>query len=261
MCSTCCSYTETATGRAMASPASTCGTFTTWPAAITAWPCPTASSSSPCRKPSSGKGRARGRHRRRREPRPCFGERLHLDGSRHPWLPVPRRAATLIAILADATKRHLYAQLRSAESTLAVMSALREVFQTSGLPIALYTDRGLGLRHPRACGKVNLARPTQLGRALRQLGIEHILSYSPQARGRSERLNRTLQGLRQRALPSRAAAPWRCSSEPTRGARAPPTGSFLRVYDPPSPRKYDLRERSRGPPGRRRGSGAHGLRA
>jgi hypothetical protein len=95
----------------------------------------------------------------------------------------------------DATKRLLYAQLWPAESTAAVMSALRGVFQAHGLPIALYTDRaGSAFYTPRAGGKVDLTRPTQLGRALSRLGIEHIPSYSPQARGRSERLNRTLQG-------------------------------------------------------------------
>jgi hypothetical protein len=142
------------------------------------------------------KGRPRGRHRRRREPRPCFGELLHLDGSRHAWLARrPTEQQTLIAVLDDATKRLLYAQLWPAETTAAVMSALREVFETYGLPIALYTDRaGWAFYTPLAGGKVDLTRPTQLGRALARLGIEHIPSYSPQARGRSERLNRTLQG-------------------------------------------------------------------
>jgi transposase len=142
------------------------------------------------------KGRARGRHRRRREPRPCFGELLHLDGSRHAWLArCPTERQTLIAVLDDATKRLLYAQLWPGETTEAVMTALREVFHTHGLPIALYTDRaGWAFSTPTAGGKVDLTRPTQLGRALSRFGIEHIPSYSPQARGRGERLNRTLQG-------------------------------------------------------------------
>ena len=142
------------------------------------------------------KGRQRGRHRRRREPRPCFGELLHLDGSPHAWLALrPTERQTLIAVLDDATKRLLYAQLWPAESTLAVMNAVHDVFQTYGLPIALYTDRaGWAFYTPSAGGKVDPSRPTQLGRALDRLGIEHIPSYSPQARGRGERLNRTLQG-------------------------------------------------------------------
>ena len=88
------------------------------------------------------KHRARGRHRRRREPRACFGELLHLDGSPHAWLAlVPELRATLIAVVDDATKRLLYAQLEVAESTQTVMQALRTVFTTWGLPMALYTDR------------------------------------------------------------------------------------------------------------------------
>lgn len=142
------------------------------------------------------KGRARGRHRRRREPRACFGELLHLDGSRHAWLRrCPEEQQTLIAVLDDATKRLLYAQLWPSETTEAVLTALRTVFAAQGLPVALYTDRaGWAFHTPQAGGKVDRTRLTQVGRALAQLGIEHIASYSPQGRGRSERLNRTVQG-------------------------------------------------------------------
>ena len=142
------------------------------------------------------KGRARGRHRRRREPRPCFGELLHLDGSRHAWLRLcPAEQNTLIAVLDDASKRLLYAQLWAAETTEAVMTALRAVFAAHGLPVALYTDRaGWAFHTPQAGGRVDRTRLNQIGRALAQLGIEHIASYSPQGRGRSERLNRTVQG-------------------------------------------------------------------
>src|SRR5438552_5354114 len=74
------------------------------------------------------KRRARGRHRRRREPRPCFGELLHLDGSPHAWLArCPDQRQTLIAVLDDATQRLLYAQLWSAETTTTMMSALGDV--------------------------------------------------------------------------------------------------------------------------------------
>jgi hypothetical protein len=143
------------------------------------------------------KRRARGRHRRRREPRPCFGELLHLDGSRHRWLAlVPEQYLTLIAVVDEATKQILYAQLSDGgESTAAVMTALRHVRVTWGLPMALYTDRAHWAAHtPVAGGKADRTKLTQVGRALAQLGIEHILGYSPQARGRSERMNGTLQG-------------------------------------------------------------------
>ena len=145
------------------------------------------------------KRRARGRHRRRREPRPCFGELVHLDGSRHRWLAlVPEVRHTLIAILDDATKRLLYAQVvadEAGEGTEVVMTALWEVLGTYGLPGALYTDRaGWAVYTPTSGTAPDRSKPTQVGRALAKLGIEHIVGFSPQARGRSERANGTLQG-------------------------------------------------------------------
>jgi transposase len=141
------------------------------------------------------KFRARGRHRRRREPRACFGELLHLDGSVHPWLAlVPEARSCLIAIPDDATNQVLHAALYRSESTAAVMTALAAVFRTHGLPIALYTDRAKwAFFTPKAKGPVDKTQLTQVGRALQRLGVEHIPAYSPQARGRSERLNRTFQ--------------------------------------------------------------------
>lgn len=142
------------------------------------------------------KRRARGRHRRRREPRACFGELLHLDGSPHAWLALcPEQRQTLIAVLDDATKRLLYAQLWPAETLQAVLYALAEVVATWGLPLALYTDRaGWAFHTPTAGGPVDRDQLTHVGRALARLGIDHIGAYSPQARGRGERVNRTLQG-------------------------------------------------------------------
>ena len=141
------------------------------------------------------KHRARGRHRRRREPRACFGELLHVDGSPHSWLALaPELRATLIAVLDDATGQVRYGQLWPYETTQAVMTALRAVITTDGLPMAVYTDRAKWAFHtPCAKGPVDKAHLTQVGRALAVLGIEHIPAYSPQARGRSERLNRTVQ--------------------------------------------------------------------
>jgi len=141
------------------------------------------------------KRRPRGRHRLRREPRACFGEMLHLDGSPHAWLTLaPDERQTLIAVVDDATKRVLYAQLRDTESTETVMVALQTICTEHGLPMALYTDRaGWAFYTPKAGGAVDKTKLTQVGRALKRLGVEHIPAYSPQARGRSERLNRTFQ--------------------------------------------------------------------
>jgi transposase len=141
------------------------------------------------------KHRARGRHRRRREPRACFGELRHLDGSVHEWFTLdPDARPCLIAVSDDATKRVLQAAFYPSESRQAVMTSLAAVLRTEGIPMARDTDRAHWAFHtPQANGPVDQRRLTQVGRALARLGIEHIPSYSPQARGRSERLNRTFQ--------------------------------------------------------------------
>ena len=141
------------------------------------------------------KRRPRGRHRLRRPPRECLGEMLHLDGSLHAWLALrPEERQCLVVVVDDATRRLLYAQLCAHEGTEPVLAALRAVVSGHGVPQALYTDRaGWAAHTPKSGGPVDRDAPTQVGRALARLGVEHILAYSPQARGRSERLNRTLQ--------------------------------------------------------------------
>src|SRR3982751_1134070 len=88
-----------------------------------------------------------------------------------------------------------YAQLVEAESTRSVMAALREVIETRGLFCSLYSDRaGHFFVTPKRGERVDAGRPTQVGRALQELGIQMIPAYSPQARGRMERSYRTWQG-------------------------------------------------------------------
>jgi transposase len=142
------------------------------------------------------KRKARGRHRRRRERRACFGEMLHIDGSRHAWLSLlGEEKQTLITVVDDATSRLLYAQLWPEESTQAVLTALREVVGHYGIPAAIYTDRASwAFETPKASQAVSKTHLTQVGEVLKRLGVEHIPSYSPQARGRVERMNGTLQG-------------------------------------------------------------------
>src|SRR5215470_4866369 len=115
--------------------------------------------------------RPRGRHRLRREPRACFGEMLHLDGSLHTWLALfPQEKQTLVAVVDDATRRLLYARLDASESSQAVMRALGAVIREHGLPMALYTDRaGWAVHTPRAGAAYDHDRPTQVGRALKRL--------------------------------------------------------------------------------------------
>jgi transposase len=140
------------------------------------------------------KARKRGVHRRRRERRPLPGMLLHIDGSHHQWFQ-DERWYDLIVILDDASSEIYYAQLVDEESTTTVMAAVREVIERKGLFCALYSDRGSHFwLTPKAGGKVDPHRVTQLGRALRDVGVQMIPAYSPQARGRSERSFSTWQG-------------------------------------------------------------------
>ena len=140
------------------------------------------------------RGRKRGVHRRRRERRPLPGMLLHIDGSHHRWFQ-DERWYDLLVILDDATSAIYYAQLVEEESTLTVMAPLREVIERQGLFCALYSDRGSHFwLTPKVGGKVDAHRLTQVGRALREVGVRMIPAYSPQARGRSERNFATWQG-------------------------------------------------------------------
>jgi transposase len=137
----------------------------------------------------------RGKHRKKRERRPIPGMMLHIDGSRHRWLPGVDGYYDMIVVFDDATSQVYYAQLVAEESTSTVMSALQQVIQQRGIFCCLYADRGSHLAYtPKAGGPPDRDRRTQLGRALEQLGIELILANSPQARGRCERLFGTWQG-------------------------------------------------------------------
>jgi transposase len=136
----------------------------------------------------------RGVHRRKRPRRPLPGMMLHQDGSRHAWLE-GQPALDLIVTMDDATSEIYSAFLVDEEGTASTFRALLEVIGRHGLPLSLYTDRGSHYFHtPEAGGRVDREQPTQVGRALGQLSVEHIAAYSPQARGRSERLFGTLQG-------------------------------------------------------------------
>jgi len=136
----------------------------------------------------------RRKHRRRRERRPMTGMLLHIDGSKHQWFG-DERWYDLIVILDEANTEIYYAQLVEEESTMTVMAGLREVIQDQGLFCSLYSDRGSHFFvTPKAGQKVDKQRLTQVGRAMKELGIQMIPAYSPQARGRGERSFGTWQG-------------------------------------------------------------------
>ena len=147
------------------------------------------------------KAPGRGKHRKRRARSPLRGMMLHQDGSTHEW--VPGRHWDLIVTLDVATSAHNSMFFVEEEGTASSFRGLAEVIDTQGLPSSLYTDRGSHYWFtPEAGGKVDRERPTQFGRAMRQLGVQMISAYSPEARGRCERMFGTHQG----RLPKELAA-------------------------------------------------------
>jgi Helix-turn-helix domain len=140
------------------------------------------------------KAKRRGAHRKKRVRRPLPGMLLFQDGSTHRWIAALGRDLDLIVTLDDATGEIYSAILVEQEGTMSSFLGLAETIGRHGLFGALYTDRG---GHyfitPKEARKVDKTQLTQVGRALSQLGITHIPSYSPQGRGRMERVFGTLQ--------------------------------------------------------------------
>jgi hypothetical protein len=137
----------------------------------------------------------RSAHRKRRERRPMSGMLLHLDGSTHAWLGPEHPNLDLLVVMDDATSQVYSARFVPQESTLTCMRVLRETIEKMGVFCSLYVDRAMHFVITTKAGqKPDRARKSQIERALDRLGIELICAYSPQARGRSERLWRTWQG-------------------------------------------------------------------
>jgi transposase len=135
----------------------------------------------------------RGAHRRKRPRRPMAGMMLHQDASKHAWL-VGQAALDLVITMDDATSAIYSAFLVPEEGTQSTFRGLVETIERHGLFMELYTDRGSHYFFtPEAGGKVSKTQLSQVGRALKQLGIGHVAAYSPEARGRCERAFRTLQ--------------------------------------------------------------------
>jgi len=140
------------------------------------------------------KAPGRGKHRKRRERRPMRGMLLHIDGSTHEWIEgLPKW--DLIVVMDDADGQILYAQFVEEESTLSTFAALRHVLVHYGRFHELYHDRGSHFGRTAKAGEdIAEEQNGQITRALKALGIRQIFSYSPQARGRSERAFGTIQG-------------------------------------------------------------------
>jgi transposase len=138
------------------------------------------------------KAPGRGKHRKRRERSPWPGMMLHQDGSTHQW--VPGALWDLILTMDDATNEHYSLFFVEEEGTSSSFRGTKEVIDKRGLFSSLYTDRGSHYwSTPEAGGKVDKVNLTQFGRAMKRLGIQMIPAYSPEARGRCERMFGTHQ--------------------------------------------------------------------
>ena len=141
-------------------------------------------------------------HRRKRERRSCYGELLQFDGSHHDWFEGRGAECCLLNCVDDATGR-VYLKFALTENTQDCLLTMWEYVNKYGIPRSIYTDRG----------SVYYAegRLTDFGRAMKQLKVELIIAKSPQAKGRVERFNRTLQdrlikALRRRGISNIAEA-------------------------------------------------------
>jgi transposase len=178
--------------------------------------------------------RKRGPHRRRRPRRPLPGMLLHIDGSTHRWFQ-DDRYYDLIVILDDATSEIYYAQLVEEQSTATVMAGVREVIERKGVFCSLYSDRGSHFFYtPKAGEAVDKSRLTQFGRALKELGIQMIAAYSPQARGRMERSYGTWQGRLPQELRLAGLTSW---EEANRFLRERYIGEFNAKFTTPAAEK------------------------
>jgi len=136
----------------------------------------------------------RGTHRKRRPRKPLIGMMLHMDGSPHDWFG-DGSEYTMVSISDDANNRLYGIELTYEEDSRTCMGMLRNVVEKRGIFCSLYTDRASHFFLTKKAGdRVSKDNLTQITRTLQELGIQHIPSYSPQARGRCERLNETLQG-------------------------------------------------------------------
>lgn len=136
----------------------------------------------------------RDKHRKRRPRKPLIGMMLHMDGSPYDWFG-DGIDYDIVALSDDANNRLYDIEIVPEEDSRTCMSLLKNTVEKHGIFCSLYTDRASHFFLTKKAGEtVAKDHLTQVGRALAELGIKQIPSYSPQARGRSERLNETLQG-------------------------------------------------------------------
>jgi transposase len=148
---------------------------------------------------ASPRRRRPARHRSRRDRMPQEGLLLQTDGSRHDWLEGRGPRLTLVGAIDDATGRMTAATFRDQEDVAGYLTVLRETVRRHGVPLAIYRDRHTLFETPKSSLQTleeqlaDTRTPTQLGRALAELGISSIAARSPQAKGRIERAWGTFQ--------------------------------------------------------------------
>lgn len=130
-----------------------------------------------------------------RNRRECFGELVQIDGSLHHWFEDRGAKCSLIVFIDDATGRVLHLRFCPSESTFDYMAALRTYVGQYGKPIAFYSDKHTIFRTSKSAVKTSGDNDgsTQFGRTLSELNIDILCANTPQAKGRVERVNRTLQ--------------------------------------------------------------------
>lgn len=127
-----------------------------------------------------------------RERRACFGELVQMDGSPHQWFEERGPACTLLVFIDDATGKLMELYFRPHETTYSYFAAIRRYLIRYGKPVALYSDKN-GIFKVNNKNALTGSGMTQFGRAMKELDIEIICANTPQAKGRVERANQTLQ--------------------------------------------------------------------
>jgi hypothetical protein len=147
---------------------------------------------------ASSRHRRPPRHRCRRERMPQEGMLVQVDGSHHQWLGENGPWLTLLLAVDDATGTVPYALFREQEDTKGYFRLMRGIIQRRGIPLALYSDRYFVFCYSKkgeagGVSVIDRSKPTQFGRAMRELGVTQIFALSPEAKGRIERANGTFQ--------------------------------------------------------------------
>jgi transposase len=142
-----------------------------------------------------------------RERRACFGELIQIDGSPHDWFEGRAPACSLLVFIDDATGKLGQLSFVKSESFFSYSQAARQYFERHGKPVAFYSDKhGVFRVNQPASGKTDAL--TQFGRAMQQLDIQIICAHTPQAKGRVERVNQTLQDRLPKELRLRGISSW-----------------------------------------------------